>query len=164
MEAGGATEPPEDNMGPDAFYVEEAQATLAHVQELGLSIVAERFLIANGGFQIATPMPPINKKKSDFIGSLGFAKNNAPQTHSSKESTSGAKKNEVISILKRRSSEQNVLNASHEDSYDAYSEGSGSQSFSEALSEMSDESSSRNRKLKYDSNDEDSDFDDYGVS
>lgn len=68
MEAGGATEPPEDNMGPDAFYVEEAQATLAHVQELGLGVVAERYLSANGGFQLAPPLPPVNKKKSDFIG------------------------------------------------------------------------------------------------
>lgn len=68
MEAGGATEPPEDDMGPDAFYVEEVQATLAHIQELGLSIVAERVLLSNGGFQIATPLPPPNKKKNDFIG------------------------------------------------------------------------------------------------
>lgn len=68
MEAGGATEPAENDMGPDAFYVEEVQATLAHIQELGLSIVAERVLLSNGGFQIATPLPPPNKKKNDFIG------------------------------------------------------------------------------------------------
>ncbi|KAL1491563.1 hypothetical protein ABEB36_012140 [Hypothenemus hampei] len=155
MEAGGATEPPEDNMGPDAFYVEEVQATLAHIQELGLNIVAERILTSNGGYAIANPMPQINKKK-DWKG-MGFTKTNLPQ-NSSKECTSGTKKNEVISILKRRNSEQNVLN---EEPYEAYSEGSESQCYSEALSEISDESSSRNPNLRYDSNDEDSDFDDY---
>ncbi|XP_066263056.1 protein inturned [Euwallacea similis] len=155
MEAGGATEPPEENMGPDAFYVEEVQATLAHVQELGLSIVAERMLIANGGFMVATPMPPLSKKKTDF---MGFNKSISPQT-SNKDAGIAAKKNEVISILKRRSSEQNILNTTaNEDTFDAYSEGSESQSYSE----MSDESSSRNRKFKYDSNDEESDFDEYG--
>ncbi|XP_050305773.1 protein inturned [Anthonomus grandis grandis] len=160
MEAGGATEPPEENMGPDAFYVEEAQATLAHVQELGLSIVAERFLASNGGFQIATPLPVLKGKKSDFIGSLGFSKLNAPQA-SNKESTSNPKKNEVTSILKRRSSEQNVFNPVQDDAYDAYSEGSENQSYNESMSEISDESSSRNKRVKSDSNDEDSDFDDY---
>ncbi|XP_019754086.1 protein inturned isoform X1 [Dendroctonus ponderosae] len=153
MEAGGATEPSEENMGPDAFYVEEAQATLAHVQALGLGVVAERFLAANGGFQLAAPLPPVNKKKSDFIGSLGFSKSSPTQSQLKDPSVPAAKKSEVISILKRRSSDQNVLAAPHEDAFDAYSEAS-SQSFS-------DESLSRNRNLKYDS-EEDSDFDDYG--
>lgn len=160
MEAGGATEPPEDNMGPDAFYVEEAQATLSHIQALGLSVVADRCLMANGGFQVAPPLPLLSKKKNDFIGSLGFAKSNMPQAH--KESASNPKKGEVISILKRRCSEQNVLNTAHDESYDAYSEESGSQCYSEGMSEISDESSGRNRKSKYDSNDEESDLDDFG--
>lgn len=94
------------------------------------------------------------------LGSLGFTKSNSPQAHSS-NSTAGTKKNEVISILKRRNSEQNVV-TSQEEAYDAYSEESGSQSFNEAFSEISDESS-RNRRLKFDS-DEDSDIDDYAVS
>lgn len=92
---------------------------------------------------------------------MGFTKSNSPQAHSS-NSTTGTKKNEVISILKRRNSEQNVV-TSQEDAYDAYSEESGSQSFNEAFSEISDESCSRNRRLKFDS-DEESDIDDYAVS
>lgn len=74
MEAGGCTEPPEENMGPDAFYVEEAQATLAHIQELGLSELADRFLSMNPGPQISVPIPEGNKKRGDFIN-LNFSKN-----------------------------------------------------------------------------------------
>lgn len=90
-----------------------------------------------------------------FAGSLGFSKANPTQSQLKVLSAPVATKSEVISILKRRSSDQNVLVAPHEDASDAYSEAS-SQSFS-------DESLSRNRHLKYDS-EEDSDFDDYGVS
>lgn len=89
MEAGGCTEPPEDNMGPDAFYVEEAQATLAHIQELGLSELADRFLSMNPGPQISVPIPQGGKKRGDFIN-LNFSKNSG-----------GAK---VISNLKSSSS------------------------------------------------------------
>lgn len=74
MEAGGCTEPPEDNMGPDAFYVEEAQATLAHIQELGLSELADRFLSMNPGPQISIPVPQGGKKRGEFIN-LNFSKN-----------------------------------------------------------------------------------------
>lgn len=73
MEAGGCTEPAEDNMGPDAFYVEEAQATLAHIQELGLSELAERILSMDSSSQVIMPMPQTNKRKSDFIN-LNFSK------------------------------------------------------------------------------------------
>lgn len=73
MEAGGCTEAPEENSGPDAFYVEEAQATLAHIQELGLSECADRFLCMNPGTQVILPQPQMNKRKSEFIN-LNFSK------------------------------------------------------------------------------------------
>lgn len=73
MEAGGCTEAPEENSGPDAFYVEEAQATLAHIQELGLSECADRFLSMNPGTQVVLPQPQSNKRKSEFIN-LNFSK------------------------------------------------------------------------------------------
>ncbi|KAF7272761.1 hypothetical protein GWI33_014470 [Rhynchophorus ferrugineus] len=151
MEAGGCTEPPEDNLGPDAFYVEEAQATLAHVQELGLSVVAQRSLLANGGYEIASPAPFLNKRKSDFRGSLNLSKSIPPPP---KDCAQGGKKSEVTSILKRRSVEQHLAN---DDVYDAYSEEST------VYSETSDDSGSR-RRQRYDSNEDESDLDDFGGS
>lgn len=67
MEAGGCTEPPEDGISPDAFYVEEVQATLAHLKELGIPDLAERYMSTNPGPQIAVPQKITLKKKSDLL-------------------------------------------------------------------------------------------------
>lgn len=82
--------------------------------------------------------------------------------------TNCSKKNEVTSILKRRSTDHqsNVTqyssnNSLQEDSYDGQSEESGSQG---GYSEISDDSRRNFRRSKYDSNEEDSEGDDYGVS
>lgn len=69
MEAGGCTEPPEDNLGPDAFYVEEAQATLAHLQELGISELADRWMLTNLSQQTVVPEIRV-RKKNDIIGTI----------------------------------------------------------------------------------------------
>ncbi|CAH0559223.1 unnamed protein product [Brassicogethes aeneus] len=154
MEAGGCTEPPEENMGPDAFYVEEAQATLAHIQELGLPELADRLLSLNPGFQVASPVPLSNKRKNEFIGSISLSKS----ATGLKESP---RKNEVTSILKRRSSDQNFVlpyNSSTSLHDDCYSEDSGSQ---ECCSEISDESGARSRRSKCEYDEDLSDNDDF---
>lgn len=133
MEAGGCTEPAEDNMGPDAFYVEEAQATLAHIQELGIPELADRWLATNPGPQVTIP-ETCNKRKSDFLDSL------SKSVSQHKE----GKKPEVTSILKRRNSDQNVT---HSSSFFLDDDDSGSQG---GLSD---------RRSRYDSDDSD----DYGV-
>lgn len=75
----------------------------------------------------------------------------------------------MISILKRRSTDQNSStqyssNTSlQEDSYDGQSEESGSQGGYSERSEISDDSRKNTRKIKYDSNEEDSDTDEYAV-
>lgn len=81
------------------------------------------------------------------------------------------KKNEVTSILKRRSSDQNFvmqyssMTSLHDDSYDGQSEESGSQGGYSERSEVSDDSRRNFRRgVKFDSNDEDSETDEYGVS
>ncbi|EEZ98662.1 protein inturned [Tribolium castaneum] len=101
MEAGGCTEPAEDNMGPDAFYVEEAQATLAHIQELGIPELADRWISTNPGPQVTIP-ETCTKRKSDFLDTL------SKSVSQHKE----GRKPEVTSILKRRNSDQNVTNSS----------------------------------------------------
>ncbi|XP_023014515.2 inturned planar cell polarity protein [Leptinotarsa decemlineata] len=160
MEAGGCTEPSENNMGPDAFYVEEAQATLAHIQELGLSELCERLLSLDPYPQITKPVPQVNRRKSDFMN-INFSKAGSASV---KDSLT-APKREVTSILKKRSSDQNYVapssssNSLQDDSFDGQSEGSGSQG---GYSEISDDSR-RNLKRgsKYDSTEEDSDPEDY---
>lgn len=72
MEAGGCTEPPEENMGPDAFYVEEAQATLSHLQEIGLPELADHWMSTNPGSQVVVPDIPLSKRKVDFLGKTIF--------------------------------------------------------------------------------------------
>ncbi|KAK9878921.1 hypothetical protein WA026_003744 [Henosepilachna vigintioctopunctata] len=67
MEAGGSTEFPEVNAAPDPFYVEEAQATLAHLQDLGLPELADRFIEMNPGPQVTIPVASSNKKKLDVL-------------------------------------------------------------------------------------------------
>lgn len=68
MEAGGCTEQPEENRVPEAFYIEEAQATLSHIIELGLPELAERCLTTNPGSQVTVPEIPQNKRKTDILG------------------------------------------------------------------------------------------------
>ncbi|CAH1961039.1 unnamed protein product [Acanthoscelides obtectus] len=160
MEAGGCTEPAENNMGPDAFYVEEVQATLAHIQEVGISELANRILSTDSNEQIALPVPNVSKKKGEFIN-INFSK----ATSSAKDLISSPKKNEVTSILKRRSSDQNFINHQGSSSnvsvadeyYDRQSEGSElSQGGYSEKSEISDDSSKNFRRVQYD---DDSDTD-----
>lgn len=79
------------------------------------------------------------------------------------------KKNEVTSILKRRSTDQNFVQYNSntslpDDSFDGQSEGSGSQGGYSERSEISDDSRRNFRRVKYDSNEEDSETNDYIVS
>ncbi|KAG5874050.1 hypothetical protein JTB14_034626 [Gonioctena quinquepunctata] len=160
MEAGGCTERPEENMGPDAFYVEEVQATLAHIQELGLSELCDRLLSLNPYPQITKPVPQMGRRKSDFMN-INFSKGG-----SVRDSSTAPKKSEVTSILKKRSSDQNFVapssssNSLQDESFDGQSEDSGSQG---GYSEISDDSRRNFRKgIKYDSGEEQSEPEDYG--
>ncbi|XP_044761022.1 protein inturned isoform X2 [Coccinella septempunctata] len=150
MEAGGCTEAPEENAAPEPFYVEEVQATLSHIQELGIPELADRFLNMNPGPQVTLPMAPSNKKKLDV---LNFVK---PQPSHSRDSYLTSKKQEVTSILKKRGNDQSQVYTAHsllEDTYDVCSEDSGSQGCG---SEFSDDQRAQ-RRHRYDSNSEESD-------
>ncbi|XP_018331064.1 protein inturned [Agrilus planipennis] len=164
MEAGGCTETPEDNMGPDPFYVEEVEATLSHLKELGISDVADHCLQTNPGSQIVLPEGFCEKKKADFFSSLSkstLSLNKEGPPHLQK-------KTEVTSILKRRSSDQGPLYTTgsvlswNEDNL----EDSVSQSSYSEKSEISDEPilgrrATREKKPFIDSPNDDSDIDDY---
>lgn len=70
MEAGGCTESAEENRPPEAFYIEEVQATLSHIIELGIPELAERWLSINPGSQTTVPEIPHSKRKTDLLGSF----------------------------------------------------------------------------------------------
>lgn len=169
MEAGGCTEPPEEHRPPEAFYIEEAQATLSHIIELGLPQLAERWLSTNPGSQITVPEIPQTKRKTDILNS--FTKSISPN-----QSLSPKKPTEVTSILKRRSSDQALLSqhsismySLQDDSEDTASQGGYSE-----RSEVSDEPVVGRRAIRekgggggvsggYYGSDEEESEDDYGV-
>ncbi|KAK4883073.1 hypothetical protein RN001_006392 [Aquatica leii] len=130
MEAGGCTEDPEDHMGPDPFYVEEVQATLAHLQDIGISSLASRWMSNHFDSQVTVPEIPI-RRKMDFLSNISFVKSNLP--NSQKEvGVQNQKKPEITSILKRRSSDHGPLFSSSlvsltDDNVDIQSEDSSSQ-------------------------------------
>lgn len=70
MEAGGCTVPAEENQGPDVFYVEEAQETLQHIQNMGIPALADKWISLNLRPQTVTPDISDNKnqKRMDFFG------------------------------------------------------------------------------------------------
>lgn len=147
MEAGGCTSPPEENQSPDVFYVEEAQETLHHIQNMGISALADKWLSLNSRPQIAVVDTTANKpnKKNDFFT---FAKSTSP-------TPAPSKKTEITSILKHRSPKSATGSVfSGED----VSEDSASQ---EARSEISDEPVIGRRAAREKDSDSDSDWDNY---
>ncbi|KAK5650403.1 hypothetical protein RI129_001432 [Pyrocoelia pectoralis] len=168
MEAGGCTESAEDNMAPDAFYVEEVQATLAHLQDIGISNLASRWITENFGSQVIVPEFPI-KRKTDFLSNISFVKSNL----SSSPKDIGIqiqKKPEITSILKRRSSDHGPLFSSSllslvDDNVEIQSEDSSSQGGYSDKGDVSDEPVLGRRAIREKKSmeccDDESDIEDY---
>ncbi|XP_045482988.1 protein inturned [Harmonia axyridis] len=156
MEAGGCTEAPEENAAPEPFYVEEVQATLSHIQELGIPELADRFLNMNPGTQVTLPMAPTTNKK--ILDVLNFVK---PQPGHFRDSYLTTRKQEVTSILKKRGNDQSQIYTSSysltEDTYDVCSEDSGSQGCGSEFSDDPVVGQKAQRRNRYDSNSEESD-------
>ncbi|XP_063981427.1 protein inturned [Diachasmimorpha longicaudata] len=142
LESGGCTARLEENEGPDVFYVEEAQETLKHIQKIGISTLAVKWISANARPETADVQERNSVRSSSTIAEnlLGLIK--PPETGAvggkSYASPVGAKKiPEVTSILKKRSPEQSPVMSgsvySLQTSEDSMSQGTG------AVSEMSDE-------------------------
>lgn len=141
LETGGCTAQPEDNQGPDVFYVEEAQETLKHIQKIGISTLAAKWISANARPETVDIQERRNVKTSSSIAEnlLGLIKPpesvSGPKVYASP--VGGKKIQEVTSILKKRSPEQSPVMSgsvySLQTSEDSMSQGTG------AVSEMSDE-------------------------
>ncbi|KAF7993028.1 hypothetical protein HCN44_005809 [Aphidius gifuensis] len=141
VESGGCTTLPDDNEGPDVFYVEEAQETLKHIQKIGISNLADKWISSNTRPETID----VNDKNSTSIKStitdnlLGFIKSNDNnQTTTVKINNSTPKVPEVTSILKKKSPEQSPIMSgssiySLQTSEDSISQGTS------AVSEISDD-------------------------
>ncbi|KAF5301487.1 hypothetical protein FQR65_LT08790 [Abscondita terminalis] len=167
MEAGGCTEDPEDHMGPDPFYVEEVQATLAHLQDIGISNLASRWISNNYGSQVTIPEIPI-RRKMDFLSNISFVKTNSPNAQK-EVGILNQKKPEITSILKRRSSDHGQLFSSSlisltDDNVDVQSEDSSSQGGYSDRGDFVDEPVLGRRAIRekrMESYDDESDIEDY---
>lgn len=103
-----------DNEGPDIFYVEEAQETLKHIQKIGISTLANKWVLANARPQTIDFQDRASVKQTSTLAEnlLGLIKSSDVQSLSPKSSSiSGGRKKtpEVTSILKRRSPEQSPV-------------------------------------------------------
>lgn len=103
-----------DAAGPDIFYVEEAQETLKHIQKIGISTLANKWVLANArpetiDFKNRESLKTSSTMAENFLGLIKSTEvqNSSPRASSG---TVGRKKTpEVTSILKRRSPEQSPI-------------------------------------------------------
>ncbi|KAL2738786.1 protein inturned [Vespula squamosa] len=142
LESGGCTAKYDDTIGPDVFYVEEAQETLKHIQKIGITTLAAKWITSNARPEVIPYEDNILSKQSSSITEnlLGFIKSSDVQSVIPKPNlnTSANKKTqELASILKKRNLEESptVLGSvySLQTSEDSLSQGTG------AISEVSDE-------------------------
>ncbi|XP_018355019.1 PREDICTED: protein inturned isoform X1 [Trachymyrmex septentrionalis] len=143
LESGGCTAKYSDAIGPDVFYVEEAQETLKHVQKIGVTVLASKWITSNTRPEVIPYEEHTTTKASSSITEnlFGLIKSTSDaQTVSSKQNVNPAiskKPQELPSILKKRNPEENpvILGSvySLQTSEDSLSQGTG------GVSEMSDE-------------------------
>ncbi|XP_046835061.1 protein inturned isoform X2 [Vespa crabro] len=142
LESGGCTAKYDDTTGPDVFYVEEAQETLKHIQKIGITTLAAKWITSNARPEVIPYEDSMLSKQSSSITEnlLGFIKSSDVQSVIPKPNlnTSANKKTqELASILKKRNLEESptVLGSvySLQTSEDSLSQGTG------AISEVSDE-------------------------
>ncbi|XP_025073421.1 protein inturned, partial [Pogonomyrmex barbatus] len=141
LESGGCTAKYNDTIGPDVFYVEEAQETLKHVQKIGVTVLASKWITSNTRPEVIPYEEYTTTKVSSITENLfGLIKSSDVQTVPSKQnvnSTISKKPPELPSILKKRSPEESPMISgsvySLQTSEDSLSQGTG------GVSEMSDE-------------------------
>lgn len=131
-----------ETIGPDVFYVEEAQETLKHIQKIGVTTLAAKWIDSNTRPEVIACEDYASVKSSSSITEnlLGLIKSTDVQNSPSRSSytlTTNKKNPEIPSILKKRSMEESpmVLGSvySLHTSEDSLSQGTG------GISEISDE-------------------------
>ncbi|XP_020718480.1 protein inturned isoform X1 [Bombus terrestris] len=142
LESGGCTAKCSETIGPDIFYVEEAQETLKHIQKIGVTTLAAKWISSNTRPEVITYEDPVPVKPSSSIAEniLGLIKSTDVQNLSVKPPHTlsiNKRSQEIPSILKKRNTEECpvVLGSvySLHTSEDSLSQGTG------GISEISDE-------------------------
>ncbi|KAL6436477.1 hypothetical protein ACFW04_004751 [Cataglyphis niger] len=141
LESGGCTAKYNDAIGPDVFYVEEAQETLKHIQKIGVTILASKWITSNARPEIIPYEEHATTKASSSITEnlLGLIKSSDVQIVPPKQNVNPTNKKpqELPSILKKRSFDDNTMISgsvySLHTSEDSLSQGTG------GVSEISDE-------------------------
>ncbi|KAK0091973.1 hypothetical protein PV326_002431 [Microctonus aethiopoides] len=143
LECGGCTAQPNNDDGPDVFYVEEAQETLKHIQKIGISTLAEKWIKSNArpetiDIKDRTRVKTTSTITENLLGLIKSSDNPSPISLKNYPSPGGNKKvPEVTSILKKRSPDESIAMSgsvySLQTSEDSISQGTG------AVSEISDE-------------------------
>lgn len=103
-----------DAIGPDVFYVEEAQETLKHIQKIGITTLASRWIMCNTRPEIIPYEEHIMTKPSTSITEnfFGLIKSSDPQIAPAKINANpivSKKSQELPSILKKRSIEETPM-------------------------------------------------------
>lgn len=103
-----------DAIGPDVFYVEEAQETLKHVQKIGVTTLASKWIVSNTRPEVIPYEEHTTTKPSSSITEnlFGLIKSSDAQTAASKPNINPAinkKSQELPSILKKRSLEESPM-------------------------------------------------------
>ncbi|XP_058793865.1 protein inturned [Phymastichus coffea] len=107
LESGGCTAVVEESSGPDIFYVEEAQETLNHIKKIGISTLAEKWIIANAKPEVAIPQKElaISKVQSSITENIvGLIKTS--QSKSQSNLTSKVPNDGFNNIISTRSFEE----------------------------------------------------------
>ncbi|XP_053978115.1 protein inturned isoform X1 [Hylaeus volcanicus] len=142
LESGGCTTKCSETTGPDIFYVEEAQETLKHIQKIGVTTLAAKWIASNTRPEVIPYEDYVSVKPPSSITEnfLGLIKSNdiqSPSTKSSHTTITNRRSQEIPSILKKRNTEESpmVLGSvySLHTSEDSLSQGTG------GISEISDE-------------------------
>ncbi|CAL7946624.1 unnamed protein product [Xylocopa violacea] len=142
LESGGCTAKCSETIGPDIFYVEEAQETLKHIQKIGVTTLAAKWIASNTRPEVIAYEGSVSVKSSSSITEniLGLIKSTDVQNSAVKSlhTLSGNKKTqEIPSILKKRNTEECPVTLgsvySLHTSEDSLSQGTG------GISEISDE-------------------------
>jgi len=103
-----------NDVGPDVFYVEEAQETLKHIQKIGVTTLASKWIMSNAKPEVIPYEEQTMTKTSSSITDnlFGLIKSSDIQTIPSKQIVNplnNKKSQELPSILKKRNSEENPM-------------------------------------------------------
>lgn len=99
-----------DAIGPDVFYVEEAQETLKHIQKIGVTILASKWITSNARPEVIPYEEHATTKTSSSITEnlLGLIKSSDVPPKQNVNPTN-KKPQELPSILKKRSPDDNTM-------------------------------------------------------